>query len=238
MESHSCHSPTHSLEAFPLTLMSADSEFDVPTAGQSETVLVPLPTNHLYTSRGRRRRRRCCWCCSLLPRGVARCAGEGGEDGANGGWKRFGSPGGLSARAGSGHDKMFPWDAGCQRWLFAGTRRHQGFVDERREWHQKQLRLTVLQYAGRRGANSSGLSLDSEDEQGSQLEDERSSQSQSCSMSVSGIIDIHFCQKIQHWCNFKKRFLKALLRKTTPSGDVTRAAPRASMTHRARAAAA
>ena len=137
LESHSCHSPTHSLEAFPLTLMSADSEFDVPTAGQSDTVLVPLPANHLYTSRGRRRRRRCCWCCSLLPRDVARCAGEGGEDGANGGWKRFGSPGGLSAPAGSGHDKMFPWDAGCQRWLVAGTRRNQGSVDEQRGWHQK-----------------------------------------------------------------------------------------------------
>ena len=79
-------SPTHSLESFPLTLMSADSEFDVPTAGQSETVLAPLPANHLYTSiRRRRRRRRCCWCCSVLPRDVARCAGEGGEDGANGG---------------------------------------------------------------------------------------------------------------------------------------------------------
>ena len=123
---------------------------------------------------------------------------------------------GWVVRPGGGAAGMTKCSRGMQG---AGTRRNQGSVDEQRGWHQKQLRHTVLQHAGRRGANSSGLSLDSEDEQGSQLEDERSSQSQSCSMSVSGSIDIHFCQKIQHWYNFKKRFLKALLRKTTPSGE-------------------
>ena len=156
--------------------MSADSEFDVPTAGQSETVLAPLPANHLYTSI-RRRRRRCCWCCSVPPRDVARCAGEEGEDGANGGVGNGSARrvAGRPPRRGSGHDKMFSWDAGCQRWLPVPNA-------------LKAQKITASHCSSTRRparANSSGLLLDSEDEQGYQLEDGRSSHTFAVSLHVS-----------------------------------------------------
>ena len=83
----------------PLTLMSADLEFDVPTVGQSETVLIPLPANHLYTSRQRRRRRPCCWCCpvAMLPGARSKKRRKEWREGGWGEWGletvRFAGPG-------------------------------------------------------------------------------------------------------------------------------------------------
>ena len=89
-------------------------------------------------------------CCQVRGRG----RGRWGECGVgNGSARRVGRP---PRRRGSGHDKMFSWDAGCQRGLPVPNALK---AQKKTASHCSSTRRPAR-------ANSSGLLLDSEDEQG------------------------------------------------------------------------
>ena len=96
----------------PLTLMSADLVLDVPSAGQSETVLVPcLPT--IYIHHGGDDDDDAVGVAPSVASYVARCAVVR----PNGGWKRFGSPVGWLGRrrrGSNGRTGMTKWSRGAR----------------------------------------------------------------------------------------------------------------------------
>ena len=108
-------------------------------------------------------------CCQVRGRGRGRW-GEWGV--GNGSARRVGRP---PRRRGSGHDKMFSWDAGCQRGLPVPNALK---AQKKTASHCSSTRRPAR-------ANSSGLLLDSEDEQGCHLGDERSIHTFAVSLHVS-----------------------------------------------------